>query len=354
MFKVKNLNDLFFNACLIFCAQFVLCAFASCRSRPVQTPVLHEIETYASVETPPFSGVLPQSDFDEVWGYVVAGNEKSLKQGLPLSDVVYFGAAVDRYGDVADAPQIKNLPKFSGRVHMSIICESAGLTHFILEPESRARERFINELLKAAEPFYGLNIDMESVPVKDADNFLSFLKEIRKRLGGRMLSVCVPARTSANQTYNYEKISAVSDRVFVMAYDEHWSGSRPGPVASMNWCKSVAEYSLKTIGPKKLIMGLPFYGRSWGDKAVSRALVHSTVENIHKENGSPEIERENGVPKFKYNVVVNVTVYFEDAYSIGTRMDMYQKAGVKYVGFWRLGQETNDVWKTVNLRTAKN
>ena len=234
-------------------------------------------------------------------------------------------------------------------MHVSIICESAGLTHFILEPESRARAKFFKELLELAQGYDGLNIDLESVPVQDAGNFLSLLRELKAALGNKVLSVCVPGRTGPNLTYNYEQIGASTDKVFVMAYDEHWSTSKPGPVASMNWCKSVAAYALKTIGHDKLIMGIPFYGRSWADKSTARALIASTTAQLLEENEIRAIERENGVPKFSYDVNVTVTVYFEDAYSISTRMEMYRGMDINKVGFWRIGQEDPRVWDFIKL-----
>ncbi|MDR0540526.1 MAG: glycoside hydrolase [Spirochaetaceae bacterium] len=296
---------------------------------------------------------LPESRFQEVWAYVVAGAENALKANYPISDIVYFGAEVDRYGHIVDIPPRKKLAKYKGRVHVSIACNSAGLTHFILEPDSKARKIFINELFNMASDYDGLNIDMESLPLKDAGNFISLLVELRKGLGGKMLSVCVPARTKENQTYNYERIAAVCDKIFVMAYDEHWSGGAPGPVASMNWCKEVAKYAIETISKEKLIMGLPFYGRGWGDKSTSRGLIHSTTERIRKENGIKEVERENGIPKFQYEVVVKVTVYFEDDYSLATRMKMYEDMGIKYIGFWRLGQESTSVWNLIGLNKGR-
>jgi spore germination protein YaaH len=137
-----------------------------------------------------------------------------------------------------------------------------------------------------------------------------------------------------------------------MAYDEHWSGSAPGPVASMRWCRNVASNALKTIGTENLIMGLPFYGRSWANKTTARALIASTTDNIMKDNDITVVERENGVPKFTYDANVKVTVYFEDAYSLAVRMDMYQTTGVDKIGFWRLGQEDSSVWDYLSIKTV--
>jgi spore germination protein YaaH len=298
---------------------------------------------------------LPESEFREVWGYVLARNEKSLKPGYPVSDIVYFGAEVDQYGSVVNIPNRKNLPhtdsadNANSRVHISIVCGSAGLTHFLLEPESKARLGLVKALIAMTRDYDGLNIDFENVPLQDADHFLSLLRELKDALGEKVLSVCVPARDTESKTYNYKNIAGIADRVFVMAYDEHWAGSAPGPVASMGWCRSVASYALKTIGAKKLVMGIPFYGRSWADTSTARALTMSTTDTIMKDRGIGTVQRENGIPKFTYEVNVGVTVYFEDAYSLATRMDMYRNLGVDKIGFWRIGQEDTAVWDYIKI-----
>ena len=65
-----------------------------------------------------------------------------------------------------------------------------------------------------------------------------------------------------------------------MAYDEHWSSSTPGPVASLPWCERVGAYAISTIPVEKLVMGVPFYGRAWQDKKNDRALKFRTTEQI--------------------------------------------------------------------------
>jgi spore germination protein YaaH len=134
-----------------------------------------------------------------------------------------------------------------------------------------------------------------------------------------------------------------------MAYDEHWSTSAPGPIASLSWCKRVAEYSLNVIGSEKLIMGLPFYGRAWGSPNPSQAYLYTGIERIIKENNVADIRRENGIPVFEYRVPVSVKVYYEDEYSLSARMEMYRAMGITAIGFWRLGQETPAVWQYIKL-----
>ncbi|MDR2842293.1 MAG: glycoside hydrolase [Spirochaetaceae bacterium] len=334
----------------------LVCITIACKSTVVNTVVQvieedpeEELE-YEIVEIPANLEKLPESSFKEIWAYLISGYENSLKQNFPITDIVYFSAEVDRYGHLASVPKRKKIEKFKGRIHFSVTCNSSGLTHFILEEGSKARKDLLNELIAAAQPFDGLNMDFELVPARDADAYVSFLAELKAALGTKTFSVCVPARTKADNSYNYTKIAAVADKVFIMAYDEHWSSSKPGPVASMNWCKTVASYGLKTIGADKLVMGIPFYGRSWGDRSTSRGLIHSTTDKIIKENNIQNIKRENGIPTFNYQVTVNIVVYYEDTYSLSTRMEMYQKQGVRSVGFWRLGQEPIGVWNLVRTK----
>ena len=163
--------------------------------------------------------------------------------------------------------------------------------------------------------------------------------------------MALPARMRKlkDDVYDYEKILPLVDRILVMAYDEHWSTSAPGPIASLSWCKKVAEYSLNVIGREKLIMGLPFYGRAWGSPNPSQAHVYTGIERIINENQVTDIRRENGIPTFEYKIPVSVKVYYDDEYSLSARMEMYRTMGVPAIGFWRLGQETPAVWDYIQL-----
>ncbi|GHU01262.1 hypothetical protein FACS1894147_00770 [Spirochaetia bacterium] len=306
------------------------------------------------VELPSPDGAIPVSSFGEIWGYLVGGQERALIPGIPLTDVVYHSADVSPYGKLRGVPNPKNITRFTGRIHMDVMCNGTTLSHFVLRPGSAERKELIADLLAAARNFDGLQIDFENVPERDGDNFLSFLAELRAGLGDKMFTIALPARakTTSSNWYHYAAIKPLVDRILLMAYDEHWSGSAPGPIASMAWCKSVANYALQVIGPEKLIMGLPFYGRAWGNKTTSQAYIYPTIERIQKENGVTEIRRVNGIPTFDYEVPVSVKVYYEDEYSLGARLDMYRSLGVDSVGFWRLGQETRAVWGLLKINTV--
>jgi spore germination protein YaaH len=290
-------------------------------------------------------GSLPVSSFKEVWGYLIGGRDADYKIDSPVTDLVLFGAEIDSYGTVVNVPRARRPKGFTGRLHYSIVCGGSGLSHFVLEPGSATRRHVIQELVDYAVNFDGLNVDFESVPGRDGDNYVSFLAELRSRLGRKMLTVAVRALTRENNTYNYAKMEPYLDRMFIMAYDEHWSGSRSGPIASLPWCKNVATYALTVIPKEKLIMGMPFYGRSWASALTARALTFNGVSGVMDDNLILQEARDNAIPNFRYQVLVSVTVYYEDAASIATRSALYKQLGVENIGFWRLGQEDPGVWK---------
>jgi len=327
---------------------------------PVETMVIDDTKTEDEIdpiiEMPPVGSTLPVSAFGEIWTYVVAGREAALKPDLPISDIGYFGAEIDSYGSLAEVPRRQKLPAFSGpaglpRVHLVVKCDSRSLTHFVLVPGSSERKALIADLVAAAKNFDGLQIDFENIPQRDGETFLSFLAELKAARGNKMFTVALPARMRKinNDVYDYEKILPLVDRILVMAYDEHWSTSVPGPIASLPWCKKVATYSLNVIGREKLIMGIPFYGRAWGNANPSQAHVYTGIERVINENNVKEIRRENGIPTFDYTIPVSVKVYYDDEYSLSARMEMYRTMGIAAVGFWRIGQETPAVWKQVKL-----
>jgi spore germination protein YaaH len=310
-----------------------------------------EEESLAEVEIPPYTEALPVSSFGEIWGYLISGQEEDLDLEYPVSDVGYFGAEIDSYGKLTDVPNRRNISRYMGRVHMVVACNSRSLTHFVLEEGSATRRALVSDLLDAAQNYDGLQIDFEYVPARDGGAFRSFLSELKNGLEGRMLTIALPARsrTIQNDVYDYTRIKPLVDRILVMAYDEHWSGSAPGPIASMRWCRSVASYALSVVGEEKLIMGIPFYGRAWGNTNPSRAYIFSGIERIKRENDVRQIRRSEGIPTFSYEIPVSVTVFYEDDFSLSVRMEMYRSLGVKSIGFWRLGQESPTVWDILEL-----
>lgn len=297
-----------------------------------------------------FPAALPAQDglvrFGEVWAYLMAGEEAFLAEGQPVTDVGYFGAGLNSSGELSRVPDIRKIGAFPARKHL-VVAEvgNQALTHFALSPDFPIRDKLVADIAAAAEPYDGVQIDFEMVPAKDKDAFFEFLRLLKDRIDGRTLSAAVPARwRDVADAYDYALLDQTVDRVIVMAYDEHWSTSGPGPIASVAWGRNVAAYATRKISPERLVMGLPFYGRAWADKNLSRAYKHSGVAQIIEGAAGGVHLRENEIPSLEYQETVTVRLFYEDASSILSKLRAYAAASVRNVAFWRLGQEDPAVW----------
>ncbi len=289
--------------------------------------------------------------FTETWGYVMQNRLGDYNKNLPVSDVCLFAAEVNSYGELTSVPSRKIINVGKARCHLVFVCDSRSLSHFVLDPQYGIRDRMIDDIVKAGKDFDGIQLDFEYIPARDRRNYIEFIRILRSKIPDKIFSLCVPARFRllSEDLHPYAELASLCDRIFVMAYDEHWSTSAAGPVASVDWCRKVMDYGLRSVPAEKLIMGIPFYGRAWGDKTTSTAYTFNGVNRVLNENKNMEVVYENDIPKFKYSTTVNVTGYFNDAYSAVNLSRLYQESGVKNLGFWRIGQEDPAFWQYLQL-----
>lgn len=289
--------------------------------------------------------------FTESWAYLLDGEERSLDPAWPITDIGYFGAGIGSTGALVGVPKREKLASFKGRVHLVVAEVGSYLaTHVVLDPAFGAREAFLDDLVEAAVPFDGVQIDFETILARDKEHFYSFIGELRSRLPGKIFSLAVPARRSdLAGIWEYARLDKSADRIIVMAYDEHWSGSKAGSIAGMDWCRRVAAYAQTRIWGGRLVMGLPFYGRAWADKSLSKAYRYSGIETVMKDAKVGLPKREADIPFFEYQSTVKVKVYYEDVISLEKRLGIYRDLGVDKVSFWRLGQEDARIWARMRI-----
>ncbi len=293
-------------------------------------------------------------EFREVWGYLMKGEEKELTGSEPFTDILYFGVSVDREGKLFGSIAPPQLPVagVTPRVHLVVFkLADPALLHTCLAKEGTVRENLINDIAVSAENFAGIQIDFESLLPEDGAAFNSFLAELKVRLPERVLSVAVPARLNGNgngkKAYDYTALAGIVDRVFVMAYDQHWETSAPGPVASLSWCAGVADYAASAVPPDRLVMGIPLYGRAWQERKVNRAVTHRRAVELARRRLKKQAGPAEHGPSFEYVEQVTVKVFYEDTGSIHEKLRLYESHRVPAVAFWRIGQGPPGLWRTI-------
>jgi Glycosyl hydrolases family 18 len=126
----------------------------------------------------------------------------------------------------------------------------------------------------------GINLDVEQIPVAAFDGYGAFVRELRRQLSASGARLRLSAATTASEggaTLAAVAIASGVDRIFLMGYDYHWSGSDPGgsaPIdrldggASLRW--SIALYRQAAVPANQIILGLPLFGMSWPTASSDR------------------------------------------------------------------------------------
>jgi spore germination protein len=301
-----------------------------------------------------FSCALCAAPFQEIWAYLMEKEEQKLKGDEPITDLAYFCARLTETGHLDHIPKRTALPGVSCRIHLVIAdLHNRSLLYWVLVKDPVARKELIQEIVQSAIPFDGINIDFEGIRPQDRDGFLLFLRELRTQLPkSKLLSVAVMPRTGPKEdAFDYPQIASIVDRVFVMAYDEHWSTSPPGEIASLAWCQKVSRYAKKTIPSHKLIMGLPLYGRVWQTETVATALTYPKALELLKNVAATVMRTTGGTGYFSFEKNVHATAYFEDMQSLGQKLNAYSQEGVQSIGFWRVGQGPAELWSYLDRGT---
>ncbi|KAJ0329387.1 hypothetical protein COL5a_003943 [Colletotrichum fioriniae] len=127
--------------------------------------------------------------------------------------------------------------------------------------------------------FDGVDIDWEypvaeerSGTPADYKNLVTFLKNLRAALGTKGLTITLPASYWYLQHFDLKNIQPYLDWFNMMSYDLHgtWDGTNPylGPYVNSHTNLTEIDRALELlwrndVDPKKVVMGMGFYGRSF-------------------------------------------------------------------------------------------
>jgi len=306
-----------------------------------------------------FLSFAAQARFNETWAYLMKGEEKYFPSSSPITDIGCFSAAVDGDGNLSGGhlapPQLPGTGPDT-RYHLIItIPWSTTLSHIYLDSKLPFRQRIIDGIVERCQPFDGVQIDIESVSSNDKAAYLKFLVAVKKALPeNKLFSVAVMARwadhkkKNPSDAFDYPFIGKVADRVIIMAYDEHYRGGGPGPIASLPWCEKIYRYARKTIPPEKIVMGIPLYGRSWQKEKTAAAMRNPKIWTDLRIRGAQlESTPENG-GSYSYTTNVTMKVHFESMPSLNAKMDLYAAKPIAGVAFWRISQGPRGFWEQLH------
>jgi spore germination protein YaaH len=194
-----------------------------------------------------------------------------------------------------------------------------------------------------ANPLYdGIELDYENIPSQYREQLTAHVRNVATlvKQQNKKIYLALHAKTNDIIAYagvgslDYPALCAVVDNCRIMAYDAHYSGSRPGSLVPQYWLAEVLDYSLKHIPTHKLTLALPLYGYLWTDGANGRSLTQSQIFQL---SGTQQWDELAISPFIQVNE--NQIAYYENAYSLRQKIQYAKSRGVHQFSFWRLGDE---------------
>ncbi|HVQ22565.1 MAG TPA: glycosyl hydrolase family 18 protein [Candidatus Saccharimonadia bacterium] len=229
----------------------------------------------------------------EVYGYIpyweMDSGIASHVADVDLSTIALFSVTVRRDGTInTSARGYKRITDTVGKrlvreahdrgVRIEVVFSSFGAARnerFFGGP-IETQDTAIDALVAFAKErsFDGINVDVETLDRSLVAAYGAFVGRLRDRLRSELPKGQVSAATGANVIGSEMAAAAAgagADRIFLMGYDYHWSGSDPGASAPLDrrdgdekdlvW--SLDMYEAIGVPVERTLLGLPFYGMAW-------------------------------------------------------------------------------------------
>ncbi|MBA2700499.1 MAG: hypothetical protein H0U58_02205 [Chloroflexi bacterium] len=142
--------------------------------------------------------------------------------------------------------------------------------------DGEAQARWIEELVRFVEDqeLDGIDVDVEVLPVELVPAYGRFVGRLREALRARLPEAQLSVATQANPLGAAMALAAAragADRIFLMGYDYHWAGSKPGASAPLEQLDGDAHdlgaslelYRVLGVPVERTLLGLPLYGMTW-------------------------------------------------------------------------------------------
>ena len=310
-----------------------------------------------------------------VYGYIPYWISNPLSVDFDsLTHAAWFSVGLDSSGNVtgadgwnAIAEDLVATAHASGtKVHLTLtVFDDATQTSVLGNPVARAQA--VSQLAAQVNDYGadGVNVDIEGLSASLKTELVDFTAELKAVVDEVYLAT--PA-VDWSGAYDYDELSFLSDGLFIMAYDYHWSGGDPGPVGPLTgggpWSDYAMDWTLndyRTWGATddKIVLGVPLYGFEWpsssdavpGD-ALGSADAYSMVSAVSAAAAyEPRYDTTTDTP---WVWTGSSQLWYDDPESIEIKLSWAVSEGVQGVGFWAIGYDGGDpeFWSMVDSITG--
>ncbi|MEH3039327.1 MAG: glycosyltransferase [Sphingomonas paucimobilis] len=231
--------------------------------------------------------------------------------------------------------------------------DGVGAARMLADPTARAA--LVKQLSGYVQMHHasGLVMDYESLPAAAVVRYPAFLAQLHAALPkGAILAVTAPA---GDPDWRLADVARATDRVMLMAYDEHWESGTPGPIASQPWFVDQVEQAIHQVGRDKLVVALGSYAYDWHDGGADALSIEEAWLAAHDSSAQIGFDRSSGNAGFTYDDERGSRhqVWMLDAATSWNELAALRRMGIDDVALWRLGSEDAGIWNDLAaFRTA--
>lgn len=210
--------------------------------------------------------------------------------------------------------------------------------------------------------YYGVDIDFEYLLPEDRDNYTNFLRELKSELQkiNKQLTVAVAPKNSDNQlgslyqAHDYKAIGEIADRVIIMTYEWGYVYGEPQAISPYLEVERVIAYAVTKIPANKILMGMPNYAYDWTlpytPGTSARTITNKRAYELAFENNAMIMfDPRAKAPYFNYTKDgMSHVVWFDDALSISSRLDLVNKYGLAGLSYWTINNFDATNWAVVS------
>jgi spore germination protein YaaH len=195
--------------------------------------------------------------------------------------------------------------------------------------------------------YRGVVIDFEGMTPRDLDPLLAVTRAVADSVrahGVNTVVIAVPAGDTA--AYPSALLLESADLIMAMMYDQHWSGSPPGPIASPEWVTRNLGTRVAEVGPARIVAAFPLYGYRWRKAAATEVISYDDARRLTTMTNTP-MTRDHGSETLRAASPEGWEIWVSDHVLLDRLVRDARQIGVRTFALWRLGLEDAAVWQSI-------
>lgn len=207
-----------------------------------------------------------------------------------------------------------------------------------------AAQAFADNLAARAktEELAGYVMDFENLTPKGEAGYPGLIARVRDRLHADGRELWVTALVSVDPALQ-RQLAAASDAVVLMAYDQCWATSTPGPIASDAWLAANLKAKLAGQDPQRYVVALASYGYDWPQGGKAGVVAADAAARLAATSGQA-VDRAPE-PHFSYTAgATRHDVWYQDGPAFARQRALVEASGARGVALWRMGLEDPALW----------